>query len=81
MLESWFSLNSTSKQGCLPQAQWGFSGYNFGVRNSDIVVACNQALSLVAVGVALGNPTTSYCWCLVTFCHNRICGLAVAFKN
>ncbi len=45
------------------------------------MVACNQALSLVAVGVALVNPTTSYFWFLVTFCHNRICGLAVAFKN
>jgi len=35
---------STRKQGCIPQAQRGFSGYDFGVRNSDIVVACKQAL-------------------------------------
>ena len=33
------------------------------------------------VGVALVKPTTSYFWFLVTFHHNRICGLAVAFKN
>jgi hypothetical protein len=33
------------------------------------------------LGVALVKPTTSYFWFLVTFCHNRICGLAVAFNN
>ena len=33
------------------------------------------------LGVALVKPTTSYFWFLVTFRHNRICGLAVAFKN
>jgi hypothetical protein len=27
------------------------------------------------------KPTTSYFLFLVTFCHNRICGLAVAFKK
>jgi hypothetical protein len=36
---------------------------------------------LLEVGVALIKTTTSYFWFLVTFCHNRICGLAVAFKN
>ncbi len=33
------------------------------------------------VGVAMIKSTTSYFWFLVTFRHNRICGLAVAFKN
>jgi hypothetical protein len=33
------------------------------------------------LGVALVKPTTSYFWFLVTFRHNRICGLAVSFKN
>jgi hypothetical protein len=33
------------------------------------------------LGVALVKPTTSYFWFLVTFRHNRICGLAVAFIN
>ena len=35
----------------------------------------------VVVGVALVKPTTSYFWFFVTFRHNRICSLAVAFKN
>jgi len=33
------------------------------------------------LGVALVKPTTSYFWFLVTFRHNRICGLAVAFNK
>ncbi len=33
------------------------------------------------VGVAMVKSSTSYFWFLVTFLHNRICGLAVAFKN
>jgi hypothetical protein len=32
------------KEGCVLQAQRGFSGYDIGVRNLDIVVACKQAL-------------------------------------
>ena len=35
----------------------------------------------IRLGVALIKPTTSYFWFLVTFRHNQICGLAVAFKN
>ena len=35
----------------------------------------------VGVGVTMRKPTTSYFLFLVTFRHNRICGLAVAFKN
>ena len=46
---------------------------------STMDVRSNQRWS--TVGVALVKPTTSYFWFLVTFCHNRICGLAVAFKN
>jgi hypothetical protein len=36
---------------------------------------------LPKIGVVMITSTTSYFWFLVTFCHNRICGLAVAFKN
>ena len=35
----------------------------------------------ISLGVALVKPTTDYFWFLVTFCHNQICGLAVAFKH
>jgi len=35
----------------------------------------------IRLGVALIKPTTSYFWFLVTFRHNQICGLAVAFKH
>ncbi len=31
--------------------------------------------------VAMVKSSTSYLWFLVTFHHNQICGLAVAFKN
>ena len=33
------------------------------------------------LGVTMIKPTTSYFLFHVTFCHNQICGLAVAFKN
>ena len=35
----------------------------------------------IKLGVTMIKPTTSYFLFLVTFRHNRICGLAVAFKN
>jgi hypothetical protein len=35
----------------------------------------------VTLGVTMIKPTTSYFLFLVTFRHNRICGLAVAFKK
>ena len=33
------------------------------------------------VGVTMIKPTTSYLFYFIFFRHNRICGLAVAFKN
>ena len=33
------------------------------------------------IGVTMIKPTTSYLFYLIFFPHNRICGLAVAFKN
>jgi hypothetical protein len=33
------------------------------------------------VGVALVKKITRWFWFLITFCHNRNCGLAVAFNN
>ena len=41
----------------------------------------NCGVQQLAVGVALVKPTTSYFWFFVTFHHNQICDLAVAFKN
>jgi hypothetical protein len=43
--------------------------------------AAVAAAATVAIGVAMKKSTTSYFWFLLTFRHNRICGLAVAFKN
>jgi hypothetical protein len=36
---------------------------------------------IVRLVVTMIKPTTSYFLFLITFRHNRICGLAVAFKN
>jgi hypothetical protein len=47
----------TCKQGCVPQAQRGFLGYDFGVQNSDIVVACKQALRVKNIYPNGLNPT------------------------
>ena len=49
-------------------------------RNYDFMKV-EKKWSHMRLGVALIKPTTSYFWFLVTFRHNRICGLAVAFKN
>jgi len=42
---------------------------------------CFACQEIPFVGVGLIKPTTSYFWFLITFRHNWICGLAVAFKN
>ena len=51
------------------------------VRRARVQSFCYHQWAGPALGVALIKPTTSYFWFLVTFCHSRICGLAVTIKN
>ncbi len=58
-----------------------YSKNYFHIGNIAVKISCAGPATTVREGVALVKPTTSYFWFLVTFCHNQICGLAVAFKN